>query len=82
MHCGYSPKTHTHKEGKNPLFREFPLWLGGLRTQRCLCEDVGSIPGLDQWVKDLVLPKAAGKVTDVAWICCCHGCGTDWQLQL
>ena len=28
--------------------QEFPLWLSGLRTQCCLCEDVGSIPGLTQ----------------------------------
>ena len=27
---------------------EFPLWLSGLRTQLVL--DVGSIPGLAQWV--------------------------------
>ena len=25
-------------------------------------EDVGSIPGLTQWVKDLVLPQAAAEV--------------------
>ena len=28
--------------------------LSGLRTQHCLSEDVGLIPGLTQWVKDLV----------------------------
>ena len=53
---------------------EFPLWLSGLRTQRCLCEDAGSIPGLSPWVKALALPQAAVQVTDVAWIPSCCGC--------
>ena len=35
---------------------EFLLWLGGLRTWHCLWEDAGLIPGLTQWVKNLVLP--------------------------
>ena len=30
---------------------EFPLWLSGLRTHCCLCEDAGWIPGLAQWVR-------------------------------
>ena len=38
--------------------QEFPLWLRGLRTWCCLCEDAGLIPGLLQWVKDLI------------WFCC------------
>ena len=35
---------------------EFPLWLSGLMT--CVCDDVGSIPWLTQWVKDQALPQA------------------------
>ena len=42
------------------------MWLSGLRTQHCLCEDVGPIPGLTQWVKDLALP----------WLWC------RWKMQL
>ena len=32
------------------------MWLSGLRTQCCLSEDVGLIPGLAQGVKDASLP--------------------------
>ena len=31
------------------------MWLSSLRIQHCLCEDVGSIPGLTQWVTGLAL---------------------------
>ena len=41
---------------------EFPLWFSRLRTQYCLCEDAGSIPGLTQWVRDLVLLQAVVQV--------------------
>ena len=47
---------------------KFPLWLSGLRTQRSLHEELGSIPGLAHWVKDLALPQVAVQVTYVTWI--------------
>ena len=45
-------------------------------------EDVGLIPSLIQWAKDLVLPQAVVQVTDAAriWLCC--GCSIGQQLQL
>ena len=44
--------------GKSPLllncrFQEFPSWLSG----HSVCEDVGWIPSLARWGKDLVLPQ-------------------------
>ena len=33
-------------------FHEAEMLARERRTQRCLCEDVRSIPGLAQWVKD------------------------------
>ena len=43
-------------------------------------EDVGSIPGLVQWVKDLTLPRAVVYVPVVARIPSFCGCGVGWQL--
>ena len=54
----------------------------GIKNPTSIQEDVGSIPGLIQWVKDLVLPQAASKVTGVPWIWYCCVSGVDWQLQL
>ena len=41
------------------LTEEFLLWLSKLKTLHSLREDVGLIPGLTQWSKDLVLLEAA-----------------------
>ena len=43
---------------KNFHIEEFLLWLSGLRTQHNVCEDVGLIPSLTQWVKDPVFLQA------------------------
>ena len=61
--------------------QEFLLWLSGLRTQHSVHEDLCSIPGLFQWVKDLRLPQSAAYIADVAWIQYCCGCGVGWLLQ-
>ena len=42
-------------------------------------EVAGSIPGLTQWVKDLVLPCAVVQIEDATWIMCCCGSGIDLQ---
>ena len=47
-----------HQSGSFCTFYQ-SMWLSGLRTSCCLCEDVRSILGLDHWVKDLALPRAA-----------------------
>ena len=61
--------------------KEFLLWLSG-KELTSNDEDVGSIPGLTQWVKNLALPCAVVYVIDVAWILCGGGRGVGQQLQL
>ena len=53
-----------------------------IKNPTSIQEDVGLIPTLTQWVKDLALPQAAAQITDAAQIphCCSYGVG--WQLQL
>ena len=41
-------------------------------------EDVGSIPGLAQWIKDLAFHQAEVYVADMARIWHCCGCGVGW----
>ena len=43
---------------KKYIYLAFPLWFSRLRTPCCICEDLGSIPGLAQWIKDLALQQA------------------------
>ena len=51
-------------------------------TLTSIHEDTDSIPGIVQWAKDLVLPWPVVYVADMAWICCCCGCGIGQWLQL
>ena len=46
------------------------MLLSILKTQRCLCEDADSVPGLAQWVMDLGLPQAVAQVVDAAQMLC------------
>ena len=62
--CGFKHGLHTDDWKfylswapiKNICWYKFPLWFGS--NPPSTYEDTGSIPGLTQWVKDLVLPWA------------------------
>ena len=51
-----------------------PIVVQQVKNPSRIQEDVDSIPGLTQWVKDLVLLQTVAQVEDVAWIWCCCGC--------
>ena len=46
----------------------FPIVIHQLPNPTSVHEDVGLIPSLDQWIKDLALPWAVVSVADVAQI--------------
>ena len=59
---------------KNYWQLEFPLLLSGLKTQRSVHEDADLIPGLTQWIKNLVLLQTVAQVTSEVriWHCYCR----------
>ena len=77
--------THTHKERKKRKRMGgwgVPVVAQGVKNETRIHGDVGSIPGLTQWVKDLVLPQSVALVAHVTRVLSGCGCGIGRQLQL
>ena len=71
---------------KNPCWKLLKFWTshcGAMEMNLTRNHGVlGSVPGLDQWVKDLAFLWAVVWVADAAQIWCCCDCGVGWRLQL
>ena len=78
---GYNVQPGDQKKKKKER-NGVPIVAQWVKNLTSVHEDVGSTPGLPQWVKYLALLEAAVQFPDVVWIWCCWGCGVGWQLQL
>ena len=64
-------------------FKGVPAVAQQFKNLTSIHEDVGSVPGLYQWVNNPALLQAAEWVPDATQIlhCCGHGIGRQLQLQ-